>query len=1756
MFKQIVILTLCYILFNIKHINAVVVGCQPGTYCPYGVGLLNANLIGYYSFWANNRLLDSSGVTGSLTSTGTPTYNTDCKWSNAQCSIVSSGIYHTLPSFYYATMSAINGWGMCAWYMYDSFYGSYGDTFLYVSGGTNCQISVKRVSGSSYLQFTFLNNNVGYTTYLTQVLVVSTWNHICISNKGRSWYIYENGFLTVSTTAAVADINSLTITMKTSNSNFAGKIDELRIYNTSLTNAIVMNIFSMRNIQCPVGTYQDKADQTACKSCASYTFQPNTESTSCISSVPVGAYTPSTQLSTNNYLIGHWTFQPTNRLTDLTGLTGDLVVTGSVSYTTDCAWVNAEGYNSTGSASNYMKFPTIPTLLHPGLLSTLNGFSVCAWFKGTANAYIVDWRYSTLTTYIFSVYATSSRLSTKSTNNGLSDTVQWASTFSTTVWNHMCVTNINKVWNNYLNGAWDTTFTGQYTVSQTSFTNNHLGQTNSEASTDVVTIDEFRYYNKQLSSTEVSEIYNYRLMACPAGTFQSTTNQKSCTPCALSTYQPSTGQTVCATCAVATMLGTVGCAAVCLLGPLPSTSVTTTPGTALLTTGANYISFNCPSGTYYPSVFNIVSMTVGCSVMNSGSTCSGSGCCIWASSQLSNQLISNGFDGIINISSLGIGLLSTDYITNAYVAIDFSTAKTVSYVILFDKVDSTTCSRENSLQIYIGNTLHNSRTTPSSPTVQYPVTTSPNTLCYTGDTASQGYRTPLVAQCVGTGRYLYVVITGTYHYLNVLEIIVVNQSVCTNCSAGTYSINNGPNSVCTNCPAGYYQTGIGATFCNQCPTGTSQMTEGSSYCIGDFTTGVYDQMGLNISNLIAHYTFQPNSSTRDSTGITGDLTAIGSPTYVQNCQWNKAECRQFTDGNYYTIPSMDIGQMSIGTGWSICFWFSSTGAQDSRLFTFKVSTGCLNAVEIMVLGSPTMALKVQLTNDATTNNFAGASNSIAYNTWYHVCVTNFQYTWYVYVNGNSYSNSTLSIAIPSTQLYVNNFIGQSCGTFVEDTMKIDSVRIYNKVLSTAEVLQIYQYRLNSCPAGSFQSLSGQDSCIPCPIGTSQSLTGQTACSTCASTIATYQGTADCTSGSCTKGPQHSSTISTVNGTAMLTTGGNYISFNCPDGSYYNGIFPVVSATLGCSLSVAGAACTANTCCIWASAPPTQYSVQQMVDGVSNGWNSYIQASSTLQYNFIGIDLGTYKNVANIILIDIVTFSCSGNNLVYIYVGNTSYSNQITPTSGGTAYPIATQNNTLCYIISSATEGYRRPLTIRCGIVGRYVYIVNTVTLNMMIIEELIITEQQTCTLCSPGTYSTYVEPNSKCTSCPIGTYQSQSGMTYCVTCPAGSFQSVTGSASCQPCPFGYYQPDTGGTTCILAQMTGRYSVSSTSVVVCPKGSYQDEPGADTCKPCGLGTYQTLTGQTSCIFCSGPYNSYYGSIACPQTTDTEQCRISLQPSTSLTTTPGMAMLTVGNNYISFNCPSGMYSTTVSTLTPLTVGCTSSYYTGVYTGAVACSTTCCMWMSSQLNGNTTTLSLYGGALNFADSWNVSTTQGLVMNEYFGIDLGSTKYVDSLLLFDVIGLASECNRQDNLQIYIGSTLYTASGSKIASSTGYSYPVNASLNTLCYSGDTSTQGYRQPLVANCKMSGRYVYIVSTSTDKTLKLNEVVVLGQPACTLCPAGTYSINTIPNTECSLCPGGTYSTGSGMTSKSACTICPLGSYSTGMGSTDSSVCTVCS
>lgn len=145
--------------------------------------------------------------------------------------------------------------------------------------------------------------------------------------------------------------------------------------------------------------------------------------------------------------------------------------------------------------------------------------------------------------------------------------------------------------------------------------------------------------------------------------------------------------------------------------------------------------------------------------------------------------------------------------------------------------------------------------------------------------------------------------------------------------------------------------------------------------------------------------------------------------------------------------------------------------------------------------------------------------------------------------------------------------------------------------------------------------------------------------------------------------------------------------------------------------------------------------------------------------------------------------------------------------------------------------------------------------------------------CAIGSY--YDESSKICQSCPIGTYQSESGQLKCSSCPViAGHSSVTigpGARSaadckercpagkfyddnvglCRSCGHGFYQPNEGSFSCLLC---GLGKTTRTAEAVSHEecrdecGSGQQLAVEGKCEPCSRGTYRTQGVQAACQAC--------------------------------------------------------------------------------------------------------------------------------------------------------------------------------------------------------------------------------------------------------------------------------------------------------------------
>ena len=131
----------------------------------------------------------------------------------------------------------------------------------------------------------------------------------------------------------------------------------------------------------------------------------------------------------------------------------------------------------------------------------------------------------------------------------------------------------------------------------------------------------------------------------------------------------------------------------------------------------------------------------------------------------------------------------------------------------------------------------------------------------------------------------------------------------------------------------------------------------------------------------------------------------------------------------------------------------------------------------------------------------------------------------------------------------------------------------------------------------------------------------------------------------------------------------------------------------------------------------------------------------------------------------------------------------------------------------------------------------------------------TCASCPGGTYSS--TGAAQCTACPVGKYIFEMGSTSidsCTNCTPGTYsESTTGVGSCAKCPLGTASTVTGSKTqtdCAIC-VAGKYAQSTgqSECTNCSIGFYQDENGAANCKTCiDAVSYANVPGLQACISC--------------------------------------------------------------------------------------------------------------------------------------------------------------------------------------------------------------------------------------------------------------------------------------------------------------------
>jgi hypothetical protein len=232
-------------------------GCEAGSIS--SPMALDPSLVELYTFSPISRLRDSTLASPDLTVPAlAPGFTSDCQWAGAECAIFSTvgvssggGQYLQLPTVNLGRMSAAAGFSICLWFVFDAV-GSTERLFDIAVGESNNNVLLCRNGATTSLALFFGFPNNQQSLISPNPIVLGTWRHVCVVNRGRSWNLYDDGALAVSTTAT-SDLASVDLTSNfIGKSNWAsdtllrGKVDEFRMYNRSLSANEVSAVFAYR----------------------------------------------------------------------------------------------------------------------------------------------------------------------------------------------------------------------------------------------------------------------------------------------------------------------------------------------------------------------------------------------------------------------------------------------------------------------------------------------------------------------------------------------------------------------------------------------------------------------------------------------------------------------------------------------------------------------------------------------------------------------------------------------------------------------------------------------------------------------------------------------------------------------------------------------------------------------------------------------------------------------------------------------------------------------------------------------------------------------------------------------------------------------------------------------------------------------------------------------------------------------------------------------------------------------------------------------------------------------------------------------------------------------------------------------------------------------------------------------------------------------------------------------------------------------
>ncbi len=357
-------------------------------------------------------------------------------------------------------------------------------------------------SGTS-TQFNVYNSSGGSPNILDLTAITNMWVHYTIINDSSNslWYIYTNGQLT-NTTNALPNISNFTYannflgrTNFASTPCFTGAIDDFRLYKRALNSNEVSYLYS--SITQPIV----------------YNFNLTDVSGTTILNSALSPYNYDGTLVNNAYVANQYDNLYLYYTFDVSSVSGTNVANlASSTYIYDAS-LTTGSLNTTTYKYGTASLPINSFVTKPSPVIPSNGMSFSVWINTTAtNAYVDVFRFYLTSSFYTNVYLTFSGTSnviylTIYKNNSLAQQQAVTATVNNAVWNHIVWTiSSGGEWKIYVNNSLLNTYTAQQYPITGTYTMAEFGSASYTGGVSVM--DDFRMYNKVLSATDVTTLYN------------------------------------------------------------------------------------------------------------------------------------------------------------------------------------------------------------------------------------------------------------------------------------------------------------------------------------------------------------------------------------------------------------------------------------------------------------------------------------------------------------------------------------------------------------------------------------------------------------------------------------------------------------------------------------------------------------------------------------------------------------------------------------------------------------------------------------------------------------------------------------------------------------------------------------------------------------------------------------------------------------------------------------------------------------------------------------------------------------------------------------------------------------------------------------------------------------------------------------------------------------------------------------------------